>query len=143
MAKGIVVLVEDSPSDALLAERSFSRVAPEVELRIVTDGESALDIVRRWRAEESDTPALVVLDLNVPRVSGFEILATLKSERPLSRLPVVVLSSSERTEDVSRAYDLGANAYFVKPLRFDVFMHMVAVIVEHWLVQVVPPPVGS
>lgn len=106
-----VLLVEDDANDALLLERAFHRANLTSLLRVVTDGEQAMAYL-----DNNEAPSVLLLDLNLPRTSGLELLEWLrKKNAPLKNLPVIVLTSSRDTEDIDRAYALGANSYMAKP----------------------------
>jgi CheY-like chemotaxis protein len=117
---GEVLLVEDDPNDVALVRRAFRRAGLEGEPRVVHDGEAASDYLegahRFADRAANPLPALVLLDLKLPRRSGLEVLERLRATPGLRRLPVVMLTSSGEMRDVDRAYDLGANAYLVKPV---------------------------
>ncbi len=132
----LVLLVEDDPNDAMLVERSFQKGNLKVSLVVVRDGREALDYLMgkgRFSDRGSCLPRLILLDLKLPRMSGFEFLKEVKSAPPLNRIPVVVLTSSLEWEDVDRAYELGANAYLVKPVKFEEFMGMMEVVGTFWI----------
>ncbi len=133
--KGVVLLVEDDPHDAMLVERSFDRGGLGVSLVKVRDGREALDYLED-RVREGDptaVPRFILLDLKLPRMDGFEFLREVKTNPAFFSIPVVVLTSSLELEDVERAYQLGANAYLVKPLRFEDFMEMMQVVGTFWV----------
>src|SRR4051812_37277295 len=115
-----VLLAEDNPDDVFLVKRAFRKSFGDVGLHVVPDGEAAIAYLRREPpyddAAKCPVPSLLLLDLKLPRLSGFEVLAWLREQHVLKRLPVVVLTSSRDRGDVDRAYDLGANSYLVKPV---------------------------
>ena len=114
MIKHSVLLVEDSSDDAEMAKIAFERTELDIELEVVKTGRSAI-----LRLQEANQPDLVILDWNLPIVSGKEVLLFIKNTAKIKRIPVVVLTTSRNTEDVSDAYDGFCNAYTVKPLEFD------------------------
>ncbi len=131
----MVLLVEDDPHDAMLVERSFRRKGLNVSLVVAKDGKEALDYLHE-AGEESGArslPRFILLDLKLPRMDGFEFLKEVKGNPLFKKIPVVVLTSSHELEDVDRAYDLGANAYLVKPLRFEEFMEAMEVVGDFWV----------
>jgi CheY-like chemotaxis protein len=128
-----VLLVDDSPNDALLMATAFQRTDFDQPLRFVTSGEEAIAYLqgdgRYHNRAEFPMPAVVMLDLNMPRINGLEVLAWIRRQAGLSRISVYILSASRRREDVDRAYGLGANAYLVKPGRLDELTNMVKTLV--------------
>jgi CheY-like chemotaxis protein len=142
-----ILLVEDDANDALLVQRAFRKAKAANPIRVVEDGEQAIDYLAGRGGfadrERYPLPVLVLLDLKLPRKSGFELLAWLKGQPALNRLPVVVLSSSEETSDINRAYDLGANSYLVKPVAFETLQEMVKVLNLYWIILNEPPVVSG
>jgi CheY-like chemotaxis protein len=121
-----VLLVEDDPGDVLMTREAFEEHKLRNTLHVVSDGVEALSFLRQ-EGEYADAPRpdLVLLDLNLPRKDGREVLAEIKADPQLRRTPVVVLTTSEAEEDVLRSYDLHANAYVAKPVDFDRFIDVV------------------
>ena len=134
-----VLLVEDSPDDAFLIQRAFRKANLLNPVVTVDDGEKAVAYLagRGVYADRAKfpLPVLILLDLKLPRKSGHEVLQWLKSQQPLRRLPVVVLTSSNETADINKAYDLGANSYLVKPVGFDDLFEMVKTLQPYWLIM--------
>ena len=122
-----VLLIEDDANDALLLERAFHRARLTSLLRVVTNAEEAMAYLENAKDESNPTPSLLLLDLNLPRTSGLEMLEWLRKQKsPLKDLPVIVLTSSRDTNDIDRAYELGANSYMAKPSgNFDGLAQMV------------------
>ena len=121
-----VLLVEDDPGDVLMTREAFEDYKLKNELHVVNDGEQAMQFLR----QEGDyagrpRPDLVLLDLNLPRMDGREVLEAIKSDPELSSIPVVVLTTSEAEDDVLRSYSLHANAYVTKPVDFERFINVV------------------
>jgi CheY-like chemotaxis protein len=114
MAKHSVLLVEDSPDDAEIAKIAFEKTQLDINLEVVKTGRSAI-----LRLQEVNQPDLVILDWNLPLVSGKEVLFFIKRTARIKRIPVVVLTTSKNTQDITDAYDGHCNAYTVKPLEFD------------------------
>ena len=135
-----VLLVEDDPGDVLMTREAFEDYKVTNNLWVVPDGVSALEFLRK-QGEHADapTPDLVLLDLNLPRMDGREVLAELKADEVLRRIPVVVLTTSEAEEDVLRSYSLHANAYVTKPVDFERFIEVVRAI-DDFFVSVVRLP---
>ncbi len=138
MSKRTVLLVEDNPDDAFFVERAFRKAGMVEVLRTVSHGEEAVEYLTgmgRFRdASLYPVPSLMLLDLRLPRMSGFEVLEWLRSQPRLNRLPVVILSSSSQSTDIDRAYELGANSYLVKPVSFENLVDMVRALGLYWFV---------
>lgn len=126
-----ILLVEDNPQDVDLTLRAFHRHPLANPILVARDGEEALAWLPRWEAGEA-TPAVILLDLKLPRVGGLEVLARLKAHPVGQRVPVVVLSSSAEARDLDEAYRLGANSYIVKPVDFDRFIEVTGQIALYW-----------
>jgi CheY-like chemotaxis protein len=133
-----ILLVEDNPVDILLMQRAFrNETFANTSLQIVRDGDAAVFYLN-GDGEYSDRdryplPAIILLDLKLPRRSGHEVLVWLRQQPELKRLPVVMLTSSRQTPDVKRAYDLGVNSYLVKPVGFASLLEMMRSFKEYWL----------
>ena len=137
-----VLLVEDNPGDVRLTEEAFREGDVPVELHVVGDGNEALAFLRR-EGDHADAPRpnLVLLDLNLPRMNGDEVLETLDGDPEFSGIPVVVLTSSDAETDVTRSYELNANAYVTKPVDPAEFIEMVRTLERFWLSTVrLPDP---
>ena len=135
-----VLLVEDDPGDVLLTKEAFEHNKVRNRLSVVADGVSALEFLRKeGQYADAPTPDLVLLDLNLPRMDGREVLEALKSDAAMRSIPVVVLTTSEAEEDVVRSYSLHANAYVTKPVDFDRFIDVVRQI-DEFFVEVVRLP---
>jgi two-component system, chemotaxis family, response regulator Rcp1 len=129
-----ILLVEDNPADARLTREVFEGGRLTTHLNVVSDGEEALAFLRREGPYcESPRPKLVLLDLNLPRKDGREVLLELKSDRALSRIPVIVLTTSAAEADILHSYDLQANCFITKPLDLDEFFDVVRAIEDFWL----------
>ena len=136
-----ILLVEDSPSDALMTKEAleFSKVLNS--LHIVDDGVEAMAFLRKeGKYLGSPTPGIVLLDLNLPRKSGLEVLGEIKKDEHLKLIPVVVLTTSKAEEDVARSYGLHANCYITKPVEFAKLADAVRGIRDFWLCLVTLPP---
>lgn len=133
MKKITVLLVEDNPGDAELTRQSLAASKLSINLVTVDDGEKALKYLRQEPPyKKAERPDLVLLDLNLPKLSGSEVLREIKTDKVLRSLPVVVLTSSEEETEVSKCYAEGANCYIVKPVDFKSFMAIVGLIEEFW-----------
>lgn len=133
-----ILLVEDDSNDVLLIRRAFRKSDVVNPIQVVGDGEEAIAYLS-GRGPYADReryplPVLLLLDLKLPRKSGFEVLEWLRQQPGLKRLPVAVLTSSDETPDINRAYDLGANSYLVKPVRFEGLLRMVQTLNLYWLI---------
>jgi CheY-like chemotaxis protein len=136
-----VLLVEDDPGDVLLIREAFEDNKVANRLHVVADGVEALDFMRRQGEHaEAPRPDLVLLDLNLPRKDGREVLAEVKGSEELRDIPVVVLSASPADEDVANAYASQANAYIRKPVDLDEFIECVKLLEAFWLSMVRLPP---
>jgi CheY-like chemotaxis protein len=135
-----VLLVEDDPGDVLMTREAFEHHKIRNKLHVVADGVEALQFLRREGPHaDAPRPGLVLLDLNLPRKDGREVLAEIKSDDTLRSIPVVVLTTSEAEEDILRSYDLHANAYVTKPVDFDRFIDVIRQI-DDFFVTVVKLP---
>lgn len=135
-----VLLVEDDPGDMLMTREAFEQRGMRNRLHVVSDGEQAIEFLRRaGDFTAAPTPGLILLDLNLPRRNGFEVLAEVKSDSELRRIPVVVLTTSRAQEDIVRSYSLHANAYVTKPIDFDRFMNTIGQIDDFYLTLVKLP----
>jgi CheY-like chemotaxis protein len=136
----VVLLVEDDPGDELMTREAFEENKVRNELHVARDGEDALDFVyRRNQYAEAPRPDLILLDLNLPKYDGREVLAQIKQDPELRSIPVVVLTTSQAEEDVLRSYRLHANAYVNKPVDFNRFIDVVRQI-DNFFVSVVKLP---
>lgn len=138
-----VLLVEDDPGDVLMTKEAFEDNKVTNRLNVVSDGVQAMQYLRK-EGEYADavTPDLILLDLNLPRMDGREVLAALKGDERLRTIPVVVLTTSDALEDVTRSYSLHANAYVTKPVDFSQFIEVVRQIDEFFVQVVKLPPRG-
>jgi CheY-like chemotaxis protein len=140
-----VLLVEDDLNDIFLVKRAFKMARLETPLQVVTDGEDAISYLKgegRYADREAyPMPKLIVMDIKMPRKSGFEVLEWIKGDGPLCRIPIVIVSSSDSPEDINRAYELGANAYMVKPVSFQAVEHLFESITQYWGLECAKPEV--
>ena len=133
-----ILLVEDNPMDVDLTLRAFKERKLANPIEVARDGEEALAWIPRWEAG-APRPIVILLDVNMPKVGGFEVLRELKSHPVLRTIPVVMLTTSSVSQDVQAAYEYGANSYIVKPVDFDKFMEVTAQIEVYWAVINQPP----
>lgn len=140
-----LLIVDDTPSDIRLVREALrlSASASELQISVARDGAEALTLLRQVGVPAHLTvrrPDLVLLDVNLPRVSGLEVLAALKGDPTLRRIPVVVFSTSATDEDVRTAYNLGANAYVAKPMGLDRLIAVLQTVMDFWFTVVTLPP---
>lgn len=136
-----ILLVEDDPADVLLTKEALKEVAVPHNLNVTTDGVEAIAFLRGDSKYGGATrPDLMLLDLNLPRKDGREVLAEVKSDPKLKQIPVVVFTASRSEQDIVKCYSLHANAYVIKPLSLDNFLVVVRDTVNFWLTTVTLPP---
>ncbi len=136
-----ILLVEDDPGDVLITREAIDGSKFANNLNVVNNGEEALAYLRNEAPyEKASRPGLILLDLNLPRLDGREVLAIVKQDADLRRIPVVILTTSSADEDIVRSYNLHANAYVTKPVDFDQFMSVVRQIDEFFISIVTLPP---
>ncbi len=136
-----VLLVEDDPGDVLMTREAFEEHKLRNRLNVVSDGDEALSYLRQEGVHrDAPRPDLILLDLNLPRRDGREVLAEIKNDPELRRIPVVVLTTSQADEDILRSYQLHANAYVTKPVDFNRFVNVVKQIDEFFVSVVKLPP---
>lgn len=139
-----ILLVEDNPGDVRLTKEALKEAKVINNLTVLKDGEEALAYLRRQGPyEKAARPHLILLDLNLPRKDGREVLAQIKGEDALKRIPVVVLTTSQDEQDVLKSYNLHANCYITKPVDLDQFIRVVQSIEDFWLGIVVLPVNGK
>ncbi|RKP43905.1 response regulator [Trinickia fusca] len=138
-----ILLVEDSPTDVMLTLEAMEQYKVANPLDIVEDGVEAMTYLKReGKYADASRPGLIILDLNLPRKSGREVLRDLKSDPEFMNIPVVILTTSKSEEDVARSYGLHANCYVTKPVDFNKFIDVVHSINEFWFGVVTLPPVA-
>jgi chemotaxis family two-component system response regulator Rcp1 len=136
-----ILLVEDNPGDVRLAKEALKECKIDNTVYVAQDGIEALAFLRKeGEHEKAPRPDLILLDLNLPRKDGREVLKEIKADRELRRIPVVVLTTSKLEQDVIKAYDLHANCYIIKPVDFQQFLGVVRDIESFWLTVVKLPP---
>jgi two-component system, response regulator len=139
----IILLVEDNPSDIALTQRALAKSHIANELVVVEDGQEALDYLFGDGVTGqgvAQLPALILLDLKLPRVDGLEVLRRIRADERTRRLPVVVLTTSQEAPDVAASYDLGVNSYIRKPVDFNQFAQAIQQLGLYWLVLNETPP---
>jgi DNA-binding response OmpR family regulator len=143
MGIGRILLVEDDPRDVELTLTALQEYNLVNEVIVARDGEEALDFLYRrgkFQGRHSDNPAVMLLDLKLPKISGLQVLEDIRSREELKMIPVVMLTSSHEEKDMVRSYQLGANAYVVKPVDFHAFVNAVRELGIFWAVVNEPPP---
>ncbi|ADC71194.1 response regulator receiver protein [Thioalkalivibrio sp. K90mix] len=127
-----ILVVEDNPVDIDLMQRAFDRRNLANPLEIARDGEEALACLQRWESGEQEPPAVILLDIKLPKISGLEVLRAVRAHPEFGRIPVVMLTSSSEDRDIHTAYDAGANSYIVKPVDFTKFMEVAEHVELYW-----------
>jgi len=140
----VILLIEDNASDVELTRRAFSKSRIGNDLAVVEDGEEAVQYLWATGAyagrDAADLPALVLLDVNLPKLSGIEVLRRIRADVRTRRLPVVILTSSREEQDIAAGYDLGVNSYIRKPVDFKQFAQCIEQLGLYWLILNEPPP---
>lgn len=135
-----ILLVEDNPADVRLTIEALKSSKIKNEINVVEDGEEAMEYLRKkGRYAGASTPDLILLDLNLPKKDGREVLKEIKEDNELKKIPVVILTSSEAEDDIAKAYQHHANCYISKPVDFKQFLKMVHIIQDFWLTIVKLP----
>jgi two-component system, response regulator len=144
MNSGIILLVEDNPSDIGLTQRALSKSHVLNTMIVAEDGQEALDYLHCTGAyagrDVTDQPALILLDLKLPRLGGLEVLRRIRANERTRRLPVVILTTSQEEQDIATSYDLGVNSYIRKPVDFNQFAAGIQQLGLYWLVLNEAPP---
>jgi CheY-like chemotaxis protein len=135
-----VLLIEDNPGDADLTKETLETGKLHVEIHVVIDGVQAVAfLLRAPPYEAAEKPDLILLDLNLPRMDGREVLAEIKKHESLRRIPVVILTSSDAEKDIVKSYELGANCYVTKPVGLEAFQSIVRSVEDFWFTVVKLP----
>jgi CheY-like chemotaxis protein len=141
-----ILLAEDNPNDVELTLSALHSANLANEVVVVNDGAAALDYIFRrgaFAARPSVPPAVILLDLKMPKVDGLEVLRQIRADPALHIVPIVILTSSREESDLARGYELGTNAYVVKPVDFDQFLTAVSQLGIFWAMHNEPPPIGN
>jgi CheY-like chemotaxis protein len=137
-----ILLVEDNKGDIFLTKKAFEKAKILNNIHVAMDGEQALTMLKKeGEYEDLPTPDIVLLDINLPKKSGVEVLEDMKKQERLKRIPVVILTSSQAERDIVKTYDLHANSYIVKPISLENFKDVVSAIEDFWFSVVVLPKV--
>ena len=139
-----ILLIEDNPGDVRLTQEAFKEGKRKVNLEVVMDGVEAIKYLRKQeKYANAPIPDLILLDLNLPKWDGREVLKEIKTDKELKRIPVVVLTTSNAEQDIINSYDLHANCYINKPVDFDNFFDIIQKIEDFWLItSILPTKVG-
>ncbi|MDQ7839305.1 MAG: response regulator [Thermodesulfobacteriota bacterium] len=140
----VILLVEDNPVDIEITKRAFEKSNIKYKLCVVRDGEEALDFLyhkgQYADGSQAPRPDLILLDINLPRIGGIDVLKTLKSDPDLKRIPITMLTVSDKDEDIIRSFDLGVNSYITKPVDFNKFVEAMKAHHFYWTVITELPP---
>lgn len=129
-----LLLVEDNPNDVFLLRKAFEKSGVNFYFNIATDGKEALDYLnKKEKYEQAKTPGIIILDLNLPKKNGFEVLKEIKNDKQLKKIPVIIFTTSASEEDIARSYELSANCYIVKPSSYKELLKVVELIKSFWL----------
>ena len=128
--ENLLLSVEDNPDDVLILRLAFEKAKLSASFQFLSDGEQAIDYFST--ASKKPLPTLLLLDIKLPRKSGMEVLAWIREQPSLKRLPIIMLSASNRPEDIDQAYNLGANSYLVKPSRVEELVELTKTIDSYW-----------
>ncbi|MCA9268909.1 MAG: response regulator [Planctomycetales bacterium] len=141
-AQGVILLIEDNLADQEMYRRALGRVAAGIDLQVVEDGEQAIDYLLQrdlFADGAAPRPDLVVLDLNLPKLSGKDIIRRIRGDETMRHLPLIVMTTSHAEEDVLESYQLGCNAYILKPSRFDHYVALMERLTQYWFSEVQLP----
>ncbi|HEX9733456.1 MAG TPA: response regulator [Thermoanaerobaculia bacterium] len=143
-ARSVILLVEDNPSDVRLTQEALRESGAAERLYVVPDGEQAIAFLKKRNGHhDAPTPVLIILDLNLPRKDGREVLAEIKSDERLRRIPVVVLTTSTSEDDVMKSYCLHANCFVTKPIELEKFIDAIQSIRNFWLTTATLPSLAA
>ena len=138
-----ILLAEDNEDDIVITKRAIEKGRIKNNLYVVHDGKEALDFLQRnGKYKNAPRPGFVLLDLKMPKLDGFNVLKEIKKDSGLRSIPIIILTTSERDEDISQAYALGCNSYIVKPVDFSKFISAVIEIKQYWL-ELTEIPIAS
>ncbi len=136
-----ILLVEDNENDVILTREGFRHSRLAIDLQVTKDGEECMAFLhKQGEYAAAPTPDLILLDLNMPRMDGREVLAAIAADEHLRHIPVVILTTSTDEQEILKMYQLRCSSYIVKPVNFENFLHIIQLIGEYWLTVVVLPP---
>ncbi len=139
-----ILLIEDNPGDVRLTQEAFKEGSIDIKLDVVMDGVEAIKYLKKETPyDDADTPDLVLLDLNLPKKDGREVLLEIKTDNNLKRIPVVVLTTSNAQQDILKSYNLHVNCYVNKPVDFDKFFDIIQKIEDFWLSTAILPTLAT
>ncbi len=127
-----ILLIEDNPMDVDLIRRAMLKADANLRMDVARDGESAIEFLKHLDDGEVSTPVFILLDLKLPKINGLEVLQAYKSHPTHKNLPIIILTSSNESNDISQAYSLGANSYILKPIDYDQFASSIHLIYRYW-----------
>ena len=136
-SRSILILADDDPDDRLLTQEAFEEAGYDGTFQFFDDGQQLLDYLEHARQH---LPGVILLDLNMPRMNGYEALSELKADQALRRIPIIVLTTSNADEDILRSYDLGVNSFITKPASFQELTEVARRVIDYWLGTVQLPP---
>lgn len=138
-----ILLVEDNPNDEILTIRGLRRNKIANEIIVARDGQEAVDYLFGTGGKERVVPSLILLDMNLPKLNGLDVLRRIRGDERTKAMPVVILTSSRQDRDLVESYQLGCNSYVCKPLDFDEFIKAANTLSVYWLMLNEPPPMGN
>jgi CheY-like chemotaxis protein len=130
-----ILLIEDNPVDIDLTERAFKKQNINCTIEIAKDGEEACQALQLWEGGQTDPPNIILLDLKMPRMDGFDVLKVIKNSPTSRMIPIIVLTSSSDDTDINAAYHHGANSYLLKPIDYGQFLILIQTIADYWLIE--------
>ena len=128
-----ILLVEDNPDHAELVMRALNEGGHDCQIHWVKNGQEAFDFLQEKRKEHANFPEMILLDIKLPKLTGIELLKKIKADPGLSNIPVIMMTTSERSEEIDSCYQLGVNSFIVKPVKFSEFFEKVKSIKHYWL----------
>ncbi|MHA2298672.1 MAG: response regulator [Candidatus Hodarchaeales archaeon] len=139
MARKVILFIEDNPDDVEITLRGFKKGGLSNEIIVLRDGQEAIDYINSSDREECPIPGLILLDINLPKIDGIEVLGKMKKHTEFKKVPVIMLTASQKEEDVTDSYELGAMKYLIKPVSFGSFLEIVKLIKMYWFLEIEPP----